>query len=57
VCRDSLTVDVSCSSEALLLVSYMSAVTFSTNGDGVKTILFDTVSDDDEVSVWCIELE
>jgi hypothetical protein len=35
---------------------YISAVIFSAKGDGVKTILFDTVSDDDEVSVWCTEL-
>jgi hypothetical protein len=34
----------------------MSAVSYSAKGDGIKTILFDTVSDDDELSVWCIEL-
>jgi hypothetical protein len=34
----------------------MSVVTFSAKGDGVKTILFHTVSDDDQVSVWRIEL-
>jgi DUF971 family protein len=54
--RDSLTVDVSCSAETLLHVSFMSVVSFSAKGDGVKTIIFDTVSDDDQVSVRRIEL-
>jgi hypothetical protein len=33
----------------------MLAVSFSAKSDGVNTILFDTVSDD-EVSVWCFEV-
>jgi hypothetical protein len=60
-CRPALVMKEKCveirwllvsSPDTLLLVSCMSAVTISANGAGVKAILFDTVSDDDEVVHW-----